>query len=155
MNLLIDTCVLIDYIGHREPYFEEAEQVIASGFFQDSQLWISGQSLKDTCYILGKYDNTLDIQQALLHFLDIANIVSLAPDDFTRALRLNWEDLEDCLIAICAQKCNADYIITRDLKGFTKAMTPISGPSSWLETLQQEHNISYSSLTEVIPFPID
>ena len=41
MNLLLDTCVVIDYLGRKEPFYAEAERVMAAGFFGDAKLWLS------------------------------------------------------------------------------------------------------------------
>jgi len=47
MNLLLDTCVVIDYLGRKEPFYAEAERVMAAGFFGDAKLWIAGQTIND------------------------------------------------------------------------------------------------------------
>ena len=50
------------------------------------------------------------------------------PQDVHEALALRWGDFEDCLVAQCARKIGADYIITRNTRDFTrssiKALTP-------------------------------
>lgn len=33
MNLLLDTCVVIDYRGRKEPFFPAAERIMAVDFF--------------------------------------------------------------------------------------------------------------------------
>ena len=35
MNLLLDTNVLIDYLGRKPPFFEDAERIVAAGYFGD------------------------------------------------------------------------------------------------------------------------
>ena len=44
MNLLLDTNVLIDYLGRKEPFFANAERIVAAGFFGDATLWMAAQS---------------------------------------------------------------------------------------------------------------
>jgi len=41
-------------------------------------------------------------------------IISVTHEDCEDAMALQIEDFEDALVATCAQKADADYIITRD-----------------------------------------
>ena len=72
--------------------------------------------------------------------------VALTADDLTRAARLQWDDYEDCLIAIAAQKARADYLITRDAKGFDRSMVPALSPTAWLD-LMEDKGLVYDAVT--------
>ena len=52
MNLLLDTNVIIDYLGRKEPFFDSAMKIVAAGFFGDATLWMSAGSAKDAFYVL-------------------------------------------------------------------------------------------------------
>jgi predicted nucleic acid-binding protein len=61
--------------------------------------------------------------------LDTNDIISVTHGDCINALSLQIDDFEDALVAVCAQKAGADYIITRDDKflcggSAVKAITP-------------------------------
>ena len=71
MNLLLDTNVLIDYLGRKEPFFANAERIVAAGFFGDATLWMAAQSPKDAFYVLERYIDPQRIQQALLKAYEI------------------------------------------------------------------------------------
>lgn len=58
--------------------------------------------------------------------MQVVTPVALSPTDYTNALRLGWDDLEDCLVALCAQSARADYLVTRDTKGFSRSLVPVS-----------------------------
>lgn len=64
------------------------------------------------------------------------NIVPLDVSDCTEALALSMNDFEDALIAVCAQKVNADHIVSRD-KDFIYAKTniPIITPSELIKKI--------------------
>lgn len=147
MNVLLDTCVVIDYLGRKEPFFRDAELVMAAGFFHDAKLWIAGQSLNDAFYVLRKYLPAAHIQQAILELLDVVTPVSLAADDYQRAVRQSWDDFEDCLMALCAQKARADYLITRDGTGFARSAVPPITPADWLALMQEQKNLSYGAIS--------
>lgn len=146
MNLLLDTNILIDYLGRREPFFAQAERIVAAGFFGDATLWMAAQSPKDAFYVLERYASSQHIQQALLETYRIITPVALTADDLTRAARLQWDDYEDCLIAIAAQKARADYLITRDAKGFDRSMVPALSPTAWLD-LMEDKGLVYDAVT--------
>ena len=65
MNLLLDTSVLIDFLGRKEPFFDAAQRVVAAGFFGDVNLWTPVQSLKDAFYVLEHYVDSHAVQQAM------------------------------------------------------------------------------------------
>ena len=41
--------------------------------------------------------------------------------DFTDAAKLHWEDFEDAVQSITAMRIGADYIITRNIRDFSKS----------------------------------
>ncbi|MEB1813698.1 type II toxin-antitoxin system VapC family toxin [Adlercreutzia mucosicola] len=127
---MLDTNILIDYLGRRESFFVQAERIVAAGFFGNVTLWMAAQSPKDACYVLERYTSSQRIQQALLETCHIITPVALTADDLTRAARLQWDDYRDCLVAIAAQKAGADYLITRDAKGFDRSMVPTISPAA-------------------------
>lgn len=147
MNLLLDTNVLIDYLGRKPPFFEAAESVVAAGFFGDAKLWTSVQSLKDAFCILEHYADSARVQKAILKACELVSPVGLSADDALRAARLEWRDYGDCLIALCADKAKADYIITRDVKGFQRSLVPAVTPEGWLELMRQGEGLSWAGVS--------
>lgn len=146
MNLLLDTNVIIDYMGRQKPFFENAERVIAAGYFGDATLWASAQSFKDAFFVLSHYVDSARVQAATLKLLEVVHPVDLTGDDIVRATKLQWDDLEDCLIAVSAAKANADYIITRDRKGFARSMTPTRTPGEWLRETREKNNVAFNAI---------
>ena len=146
MNLLLDTNVIIDFMGRKKPFFANAERIIAAGYFGDVTLWTSVQSLKDAFFVLSHYIDSARVQAAILNLVEIVNPVDLTGDDVVRAARLQWNDLEDCLIAVSAAKANADFIITRDRKGFTRSMTPTRTPGEWLRETREMHGLTFDAV---------
>lgn len=145
-NLLLDTNVIIDYLGKRQPFFQDAQKVLAAGFFGDVDLWMSAQSAKDTYYVLCHYASSDDIQDALLELYNLVAPVALSEENLRRGARLKWSDYEDCLIALAAEDAHADYIVTRDMKGFARSSIPPITPSDWLARHESETGLSYDEV---------
>lgn len=146
MNLLLDTNVVIDYLGRKPPFFGDAERVIAAGYFGDAQLWASTQSFKDAFFVLSHYADPLRVQDALLKLMQVVNPVDLTGSDIAAAAKLKWEDMEDCLIAVSAQKAGADYLVTRDGKGFDRSMVPTIAPTTWLKLVSEQENVTFTGI---------
>lgn len=49
-------------------------------------------------------------------------------------MNLGIADYEDALQAAAAKACGADWLITRDAKGFAKSTVPAVSPSEFLAT---------------------
>ena len=145
MNLLLDTNIIIDYVGRREPFYQAAEKIFIAGFYRDVKLWVSVQSIKDAYYVLSGLANQIHVQRALRRMLDAVSLVSLSAEDATRGLFLEWDDYEGCIISLCAHRAKADYIITRDLKGFARSSTPTLSPDAWADYMRKEKNLEYDA----------
>lgn len=144
MNLLLDTNVIIDYLGRKEPFFDPAQQIVAAGYFGDASLWMPAQSAADAFYVLSHYLNSARIQSLLARLFEVVKPVALSADALIDAARLQWDDYEDCLVMLGAVKARADYLITRDKTGFTRSAVPALTPQEWL-ALQTKRGIGYTS----------
>lgn len=146
MKLLIDTNVIVDYLGRKPPFFADAERIMAAGYFGDAELWASTQSFKDAFFILSHYVDSSRLQDAIAHLLEIVHPVDLTGADVISATQLKWPDLEDCLIALSAQKAKADYLVTRDRKGFERSAVPAASPAEWLDLMRADERITYDAI---------
>ncbi|MFR5092190.1 MAG: type II toxin-antitoxin system VapC family toxin [Adlercreutzia equolifaciens] len=146
MNLLLDTNVLIDYLGRKEPFFLSAQKVVIAGFFGDARLWVPSQSVVDAFYVLSRYVDSARLQAAILQALTVIEPVDLTGASLERAARLGWDDFEDCLIALAAERVGADYLITRDAKGFARSTVPAVSPDAWLQRHARRHSLDYGEV---------
>lgn len=137
MNALLDTNVLIDYLGGQPPFYENAQKIVCAAYFGDIRLWVSTGSLKDAFYVLNRYTDSEKIQRAILKTCEAITPVALSAEDSLHAAKLLWEDYEDCLIALSAEKAKAEYIITRDALGFSRASVPIISPEAFVKLLAE------------------
>ena len=137
MKLLLDTNLLIDYLGRKEPFFDDAQKIIAAGYFHDAELFVSAGSVKDAFYVLNHYAPSERIQRSFTSLFDVVRPVALDARALSAAASLLWDDFEDCLIALSAVKSSADYLITRDRAGFSRSMVPALSPSEWLNLMEQ------------------
>lgn len=146
MRALIDTNVLLDYFGRRAPYFESWEKLLVMQAFGDIELWAAPQSFADIFYILRKEIAPDDLQKAFSESLDFMNVCNVGANEVAEAAKRSWSDYEDCMIALSAENIDADVLLTRDLKGFKAAKTPVCTPEELFKKIKSEYGIEYDSL---------
>jgi len=132
VRVLIDTNVILDFLQKRQPFFESAAKVIMVCREQIVQGGISAQSIADMFYILRK-DYTSEERRRIL--LDICQIMDIESIDkyklISALLNDDFDDFEDCLQTKCAETFNAEYIITRNIKDFSKSSIPSITPEDF------------------------
>ena len=146
MRLLLDTNILIDYFGERREFYEDAVKLRIAASFGDVELWGTTNSFTDVFYILRKDHDSQRIQELFLANRDLLHICSVTSEDIFCAAEEQWADFEDCLIHICAGKIRADYILTRDTKGFARASIPCFAPPEFFDVFEEKTRISYAEV---------
>ncbi len=128
MDLMLDTNIVLDHVGRREPFYELSRRVCLLGLVGEARTFVSTSMVTDLFYLLRKDFGAAEAQRMIQEDLAFLKLVSVTPDDVSEALSQRWPDFEDCLVARCAQKVGADYIVTRNLKDFerssVRAVTP-------------------------------
>lgn len=143
MKLLLDTNILIDFYAHREPFFNEAEKLFFLGYANEVELWASVLSFADTEYILSGRIPKDQLRSMMKDSLEILKPCAPSATALIDGLESDWSDLEDFLIANCAERVDADLIITRDRRGFVHSRLPTCTPAGFFEWIEENHNIIY------------
>ena len=147
MRLFLDTNILVDFYARRDPFFQEAKLLWIASCFKDVELWASSQSFVDAEYILRRAIPVRTLREMMTKSLAHLRISSPSPNDLADVLSSGWPDLEDFLIARCAQNEGADYLITRDTKGFGSSKVPALSPEQFFRMMQEEYGVVYSRET--------
>lgn len=147
MRLLIDTNVLIDFYGRREPYCHDVDKLLVAQAFGDVELWASAKSFTDVFYVLKPAIGVEALQGMFLSSLEELRVCSIAREDVMAAARESWPDFEDCLVNRAAQKVKADRIITRDARGFTRSPVKAQSADDFLRYLASDQGITYEELS--------
>ncbi len=128
MDLMLDTNIVLDHIGRREPFYQLSRLVCLLGITGEARTFITTSMVTDIFYLLRKDYGSSEAQRMIEEDLGFLRLVSVTPEDTAEALSRKWGDFEDCLVSCCAQKIKADCIITRNVKDFerssVRALTP-------------------------------
>ena len=144
MRALLDTSIVYDIMCKR-PFDEEGlEQLKVMHAFGDVELWVSAKSFTDLFCLMRREVDSEVAHDVLEEAFTWLSVCSVDEGDVKMALHARWHDFEDSLVNVCAEKVKADYIVTRDQKGFRNASTPHGTASDFMEFVFQKSNIRYA-----------
>lgn len=133
MRILIDTNVILDILQKREPFFMDSYQALRKAIENDNECLISVSAATDVFYILRK---SLDsMQQAKEQIERLAQLVSFADVqgmDIHTALTRPMPDFKDAVVDVVAERNEAGYILTRNIKDFVGSTVPAILPADFL-----------------------
>ena len=129
MLLMIDTNILLDVLQEREPHVENSLTIWGLCDYGKSVTGcISSMSLLNIAYIMRKEITPERMQEIYISLFSAFKFIDLCESDLETAANMKWPDLEDAVMSAIAERINADYIITRNVKDFdgskVKAITP-------------------------------
>ena len=136
MRILIDTNIIMDYIGKREPFLADARMIIKLCTEKSINGCISSHTITNLFYILRKELSAKDRRTLLLKLTRAFPVIGIDYVKLEDALKNDvFEDLEDCLQDECAKEFYADYIVTRNIKDFVKSSIKAIEPHEFLEKI--------------------
>lgn len=135
MKLLLDANIIIDYMADRAPFADDAERIIELCARNTVKGTITASTVTDIYYILRKAASHDVILAGLRKLFSKLEVLDVSKADLLLAMDTDFPDLEDALIARCATKAQADYIVTRNVKDFrhstVRAVTPAEFLTQW------------------------
>lgn len=128
-RVLLDTNVVLDLLANREPFAEDAAAAVAAIEAGSLEGYIAAHTVTTLHFLLSKHLGKAKARRVLTDVLQILSVASVDEDRLRQALGMNWPDFEDAVQAACAEKVGANYLVTRDKKGFKRsAVEPLSPP---------------------------
>ena len=138
LAVLIDTDVIIDFLTDRGPFTKNARTIFQKSQEKTIEIFLAARSITNIFYILRKVYSVSERKQRLTDLCRSFSVVEIGCEIIEKALANNdFNDIEDCLQAECAKAVNADYIITRNIKDFTRSGIPAIPPEKLLRKLRE------------------
>lgn len=133
MKVLIDTNVIIDAITGRTPYNASAEQIFLLAAKDQISATITASSVTDIYYLINKHFHDADkAKQVLRTIFTLFDVIDVGKNDCEKALDLLMTDYEDALLACCAKRTKARYIVTRNTKDFLSSPVQVIMPDDFI-----------------------
>lgn len=118
MKLLLDINVLLDVLLQRDPWAEPAASLLSRVERGEATGFVAGHTITAIHYVVSRARDGQAAAEAVADLLRFLEVVPVEKADFNQALVLPTDDFEDAVQAAAAMKVGADYIVTRDEKGF-------------------------------------
>lgn len=138
MDLVLDNSIIIDHLDRREPFYSMSRKVCLLGILEEANTYISVNMLTDIYYLLRKDYGSQQAQIMIENNLSFLKLIGITPEDTHKSLSARWGDFEDCLVARCAEKIKADYIVTRNVKDFTESSVEAITPEELFARLERQ-----------------
>ena len=133
MKILIDTNVILDTFLVREPYNKNSDVIFDLIGSNRITSYINTSSVTDIYYVLRKKFNDKESREKIRTLLNLFQAIEVTKVDCFAALDSQMPDFEDALVAVCADKENINYIVTRD-EEFLKLPKAVS-PGDFIEKI--------------------
>ncbi|MBR9921345.1 MAG: PIN domain-containing protein [Bacteroidetes bacterium] len=124
-RILVDTNVVLDLLGNREAFLQEAKELFTLGDKGDVNLCVSSLTMASTYYILSQQLKVAEARKVLRRFKVLVEVLSVDDKIIELALDSDFKDFEDAIQYYCAIENGVELIITRNQKDFKSSKIPV------------------------------
>jgi predicted nucleic acid-binding protein len=132
-RLFLDTNVVIDLLGEREPHYRNAAILASLADKGQVQLVTSSLSFVTAEYMLCQNEAKQAVLDKLRKFKTLTEVATVDDPVIEKALHSGFRDFEDAVQYHSAMKSNCQVIITRNKKDFKLSEIPVLSPEEFLK----------------------
>lgn len=136
VKVFLDTNVVIDLLGKRQPFYEDAKLFLILAQRELIKLFIAESSLGNLYYLAFEVYKIPHADETMHNFFSICGLVSGGKKIIFQSLNSDFKDKEDRLQYFTALDSKMDFLITRDKKDFkfSDGKIPIFSPKEFFES---------------------
>lgn len=135
MVLLIDANIILDVLLNRPDFVKDSAMIWKLCETEQMKGYVSTLTFANLVYIMRKQLDPEKIEDVFHKLNLIFEFADFSVSDLTHAAELNWKDFEDAVQSVTAERIHADYIITRNVRDFSKSRVMAFTPSELLARL--------------------
>ena len=121
MVLLIDANIILDVLLNRPDFVKDSAMIWKLCETEQMKGYVSTLTFANLLYIMRKQLDPEKIEDVFHKLNLIFEFADFSVSDLTHAAELNWKDFEDAVQSVTAERIHADYIITRNVRDFSKS----------------------------------
>ena len=121
MVLLIDANIILDVLLNRPDYVKDSAMIWKLCETEQMKGYVSTLTFANLVYIMRKQLDPEKIEDVFHKLNLIFEFADFSVSDLTHAADLIWKDFEDAVQSVIAERIHADYIITRNVRDFSKS----------------------------------
>jgi len=142
MRVLIDTCVIVDVLQSREPFFADAQRIFILAANQQFIGCITAKSTTDIYYLAHRLTHDDKSSRTVLSKLfTLFEVVDTAGMDCRRAIPSEVSDYEDVVMIETALRTEVDCIVTRNTRDYSKSPVTVYSPEEFIKKLEEEQDL--------------
>lgn len=133
MIILIDTDILLDVGLKRVPFYKDSTKII--DLVENNILtgYVAWHTLSNFYYLTTSNSGKDKAKEFIKDLLEFVYVAETHTDDAKKAVQLKVPDFEDALQIAAALSCNADLIITRNVKHYKNSPITALTPETFLK----------------------
>lgn len=135
-RVLVDINVVLDVLADREPFAEASARVLGEIETGNVDGCLAAHTITTLHFLLAKYLGKARTRRVVTDLLNLVEVVPVDEDRLRHALAADWADFEDAVQAACAEKAEADYLVTRNKADFRKSAVKAVTPAELLAVLR-------------------
>ena len=136
MRALIDTCIIIDLLQRRDPFFADAHEIFLAAARNQFDGYITAKSVSDIYYLMHRvFHDDQKTRGALSSLFKLFLIADTTALDCQLAILSPIGDYEDAVMAETALRTDMDCIVTRNTNDYTNSSVPVYEPGEFLKRL--------------------
>jgi predicted nucleic acid-binding protein len=121
IRLLIDTNILLDVLLAREPWAEDAAQLLDLVGRGKVEGFVASHAITTVFYIVERERDRRVALTAVSDLLSITAVVSIGAADLHRAMTIGLKDFEDAVQAAACLQIGGQFLLTRNGKDYRGA----------------------------------
>ena len=133
--VLFDLNIILDVLQKRIPFFEASAKLLAAAERGEVQGYLAAHSFTTLFYLIKKGQSSTEARATITTLLQFLKVSEINQNTIEQALNLEYRDFEDAVQMMSAVHCNADYLVTRNLKDYKSPLIPVIQPVDLLATL--------------------
>lgn len=138
MKILYDANVLLDALLRREPFYQQAAQLLAAAEQSRVHAFLCSASITTIHYLAAKQMGPISARQAIERLLRIFDLAVVDRLVLQSALSSHIIDFEDAVVSESAYHAAVDGIVTRNLAHFRNSSVRIYSPGELLAWLARQ-----------------
>ena len=133
MKIIIDTCVILDYILERDCADMDQLDRLFAWCIENNSGYITAKSCCDLHYILSScYHSKAKAIEKMTDITTIFNVLDTKAEDVKQALKRDMTDFEDAVMVETAIGNEIDAIVTDNIKDYRQQKSvQIIHPNDW------------------------
>jgi hypothetical protein len=134
-NVLFDLNIILDVLQERAEFYTFSARLLARAETGKIQGWMAAHSVTTLFYLIAKDKSPEQARVTIISLLQFLKIAPVDQNTIEQALTLPYRDFEDAVQMSAAQRIQADYLLTRNVKDYQPALLVVIQPAELLAIL--------------------